>query len=60
MESTIQQMERISRIAYSKIPVSEESSIFNLFAERREVCKKLNKTVTETDMKYLYMTKQMI
>lgn len=37
----IQQLERINRISYSRIPVSEESSVFSLFAQRRELCKKL-------------------
>jgi hypothetical protein len=53
MESNIQQMERISKIAYGRISVSEDSPVFNLFAERREVCKNIIKTTTEMNTAYL-------
>ena len=41
-QSNIKEFTRINNIAHAKIPVSEESSVFNLFAQRREVCKKLS------------------
>lgn len=40
-QSNVRQLEKITRIAHGRIPVSEESSVFNLFAQRREVCKKI-------------------
>jgi hypothetical protein len=50
MESKVKELERISRIAYGKIPVSEESAVFSLFAERREVCKRIiNEEISEFD-----------
>lgn len=45
MTTQIEYIKRISYIAQGKIPVSEESSVFSLFAERREICKKLVKTM---------------
>jgi hypothetical protein len=53
MESKVKELERIGRIAYGKIPVSEESSVFRLFSERREVCKNLIKKTSETNTAYL-------
>ena len=52
-QSTIKELQRIERIAYGKIPVSEESSIFNLFAERRELCLKALKTITDADRQHI-------
>jgi len=52
-QSNIKEFERITRIAHGKIPVSEESSVFSLFSARREVCKKLGKTMTEADRQYV-------
>lgn len=51
-QNNLKELERINRIANSKIPVSEESSVFSLFAERREVAK----TILEND--YPIETKQ--
>lgn len=42
MESSkIKEFEKICKIAYNKIPVSEESSVFNLFSARREIARRL-------------------
>jgi hypothetical protein len=49
MENKVKELERITRIAHGKIPVSEESSVFNLFAERREVCRSLLKNITDLE-----------
>ena len=40
-QATTEEFRRISLIAHSRIPVAEESPIFNLFSARREVSKKL-------------------
>ena len=41
-QSNIKEFERITKIAHGRIIVSEESPIYNLFAQRREACKKLS------------------
>ena len=38
---TVKNFQRINQIAHAKLPVSEESPIFNLFAQRREIAKKI-------------------
>jgi hypothetical protein len=62
MESKVKELERISRIAYGKIPVSEESAVFSLFAERREVCKRIiNEEVNlEFALKTVYYYNELI
>lgn len=52
-QSNIKEFERITRIAHSKIPVSEESSVFNFFVARREVCRKFNSEITGDNLKLL-------
>jgi hypothetical protein len=50
-QSRAEEYRRISLIAHSRIPVAEDSPIFNLFAQRREICKRLEKTQTDLDRK---------
>lgn len=38
---TTEEFAKICKIAYSKIPVAEESSVFNLFSARREIARRL-------------------
>lgn len=53
-QSNIKEFERINRIANSKIPVSEESSVFNLFAERKKLVGRICRDMlTEEDRKLL-------
>ena len=40
-QSRAEEYRRISLIAHGRIPVSEESPVFNLFAQRREIAKKI-------------------
>jgi len=51
MEQQGKEFDRVVSIAYSKIPVAEDSPVFNLFAQRREICKRLEKTQTDLDRK---------
>ena len=45
---------RLNEIAHSKIPVSEDSPIYNFFAERRKVAEKLrNSMLTEESRQYI-------
>ncbi len=54
MEAISNEFKKISRIAYSKIPVSEDSPVYNLFAERRKLAERLNRDMlTEEDNKKL-------
>lgn len=54
MTTQTDNIERISRIAHSPIPVSEESSIYNFFAQRREVANRiLSDDVTESAIQLL-------
>ena len=41
MEVISKQIEKISRISHGKIPVAEDSPVFNLFAQRREIARKI-------------------
>lgn len=41
MEAKSKEFEKISRISHGKIPVSEDSPVFNLFAQRREIARKI-------------------
>ena len=47
-----ERLKKIEGIAHSKIPVSEESFMYQLFRERRHICQTFNKGLTENDMKY--------
>lgn len=47
-----ERLEKFERIAHSKIPVSEESFMYQLFRERRHICKTLNEELTESDREY--------
>jgi len=51
-QSKAKELERINTIANSRIPVSEESAVFNLFTERKKVAK----SILEND--YLIETKE--
>ena len=53
MKAVSEEYARLNEIARSKIPVSEDSPIYNFFAERREVTKKLiNSELTEEEKFY--------
>ena len=45
MKAVSEEYARLNEIVYSKIPVSEDSPIYNFFSARREICK----TMVETD-----------
>ena len=44
-----ERLKKIEGIAHSKIPVSEESFMFELFFERRHICKQFKKDLTVND-----------
>lgn len=52
MESKFEELKRVSSIAKGKIPVSEDSPVYNLFAERREICRRMTNQLIEVDMPY--------
>jgi hypothetical protein len=43
-QSLVKELERINRIAYSRIFVSEESATYILFYQRREIAQKIVKS----------------
>ena len=48
MKAVSEEYARLNEIARSKIPVSEDSPIYNFFAERRKIAEKLrNNMITE-------------
>lgn len=48
MKAISEEYARLNEIVYSKIPVSEDSPIYNFFAERRKLAEKLrNNMLTE-------------
>ena len=48
MKAVSEEYTRLNEIAHSKIPVSEDSPIYNFFAERRKIAEKLrNNMITE-------------
>ena len=52
MKAVSEEYARLNEIARSKIPVSEDSPIYNFFAERRKVAEKLrNNILTEEEYK---------
>ena len=52
MKAVSEEYTRLNEIAHSKIPVSEDSPIYNFFAERRKVAEKLrNNILTEEEYK---------
>ena len=52
MKAISEEYARLNEIVYSKIPVSEDSPIYNFFAERRKVAEKLrNNILTEEEYK---------
>ena len=52
MKAVSEEYARLNEIARSKIPVSEDSPIYNFFAERRKVAEKLrNNMLTEEEYK---------
>ena len=52
MKAISEEYARLNEIVYSKIPVSEDSPIYNFFAERRKVAEKLrNNMLTEEEYK---------
>ena len=52
MKAVSEEYARLNEIAHSKIPVSEDSPIYNFFAERRKVAEKLrNNILTEEEYK---------
>ena len=52
MKAVSEEYARLNEIAHSKIPVSEDSPIYNFFAERRKVAEKLrNNMLTEEEYK---------
>ena len=52
MKAVSEEYTRLNEVARSKIPVSEDSSIYNFFAERRKVAEKLrNNMLTEEEYK---------
>ena len=52
MKAVSEEYTRLNEIVHSKIPVSEDSPIYNFFAERRKVAEKLrNKILTEEEYK---------
>ena len=54
MKAISEEYRRLNEIARSKIPVSEDSPIYNLFAERRKLAERLNRDMlTEEDNKKL-------
>lgn len=53
MENKVEELERITRIAHGKIPVSEESAVFNLFARRKEIAKVFLKSQSDINQEML-------
>ena len=52
MKAISEEYARLNEIVHSKIPVSEDSPIYNFFAERRKVAEKLrNNILTEEEYK---------
>ena len=52
MKAVSEEYTRLNEVARSKIPVSEDSPIYNFFAERRKVAEKLrNNMLTEEEYK---------
>ena len=52
MKAVSEEYTRLNEIVHSKIPVSEDSPIYNFFAERRKVAEKLrNNILTEEEYK---------
>ena len=52
MKAVSEEYTRLNEIVHSKIPVSEDSPIYNFFAERRKVAEKLrNNMLTEEEYK---------
>ena len=52
MKAVSEEYARLNEIVRSKIPVSEDSPIYNFFAERRKVAEKLrNNILTEEEYK---------
>ena len=52
MKAISEEYTRLNEIVYSNIPVSEDSPIYNFFAERRKVAEKLrNNILTEEEYK---------
>ncbi len=52
MKAVSEEYTRLNEVARSKIPVSEDSPIYNFFAERRKVAEKLrNNILTEEEYK---------
>lgn len=43
MKAISEEYTRLNEIVYSKIPVSEDSPIYNFFAERRKLAEKTKK-----------------
>jgi len=52
MEEMIEKYKRITLIGISKIPVSEDSPIYNLFQYRRELCKRFGEPQSENNFKF--------
>ena len=48
-QSNIENLNRIQRIAYSKIPISEENPLYNHFLQRRELAIRLNRDMLTED-----------
>ena len=54
MKAVSEEYTRLNEIVHSKIPVSEDSPIYNFFAERRKVAEKLrNNMLTEEEYKII-------
>ena len=54
MKAISEEYARLNEIVYSKIPVSEDSPIYNFFADRRKVAEKLrNNMLTEADRQHI-------
>lgn len=54
MKAISEEYTRLNEIVYSKIPVSEDSPIYNFFAERRKLAEKLrNNMLTEENRQYI-------
>ena len=52
MKAVSEEYTRLNEVARSKIPVSEDSPIYNFFAERRKLAEKLrNNMLTEEEYK---------
>ena len=52
MKAVSEEYTRLNEIVHSKIPVSEDSPIYNFFAERRKIAEKLrNNMLTEEEYK---------